>query len=366
MSAVPGKLDDFDLATRLSYFLWSSTPDDTLAELASRGELGKPDVLRQQVERMLDDPKAHALTENFTGQWLSLRNLKATIPDKKLYPDFDELLEYSMPRETYLFFEEILKDDRSVLEFVHSDWSMLNERLATLYGIPDVAGSAFRKVQLPAGCHRGGVLTQAAVLKVTANGTNTSPVVRGAWVLDHILGTPPPPPPKDVPAIEPDIRGAKTIREQLTKHRQIESCASCHTKIDPPGNALENFDVIGGWREFYRTIPGGGRKQVKITTAKGRSNGVGKGPNVDAADELPGGRKFADIDGFKQLLLDDPDQLARGLTEKLLVYATGHGLEFADREVVANDPRRRAAQELRFSFSDPHDRPESHFSKQVT
>ena len=241
-----------------------------------------------------------------------------------------------MPRETYLFFEEILKDDRSVLEFVHSDWSMLNERLATLYGIPDVAGSAFRKVQLPAGSHRGGVLTQAAVLKVTANGTNTSPVVRGAWVLDHILGTPPPPPPKDVPAIEPDIRGAKTIREQLAKHRQIESCASCHKKIDPPGNALENFDVIGGWREFYRTIPGGGRKQVKITTAKGRSHGVGKGPNVDAADELSGGRKFADIDGFKKLLLDDPDQFARGLTEKLLVYATGHGLEFADREVVAN------------------------------
>ncbi len=334
MSAVPGKLDDFDLATRLSYFLWSSTPDDMLAELASRGELGKPDVLHEQVDRLLDDPKAHALTENFTGQWLSLRNLKATVPDKKLYPDFDELLEFSMPRETYLFFEELLKDDRSVLEFVHADWSMLNERLATLYGIPDVSGSAFRKVQLPAGCHRGGVLTQAAVLKVTANGTNTSPVTRGAWVLDRILGTPPPPPPKDVPAIEPDIRGAKTLREQLAKHRSIESCAACHAKIDPAGNALENFDVIGGWRDFYRVVPGNGRTQVKLTTAKGRPHGVGKGPNVDAADELSGGRKFADVDGFKQLLLDDPNRLARSLTEKLLVYGTGHGLEFADREAV--------------------------------
>jgi mono/diheme cytochrome c family protein len=336
LSATPGQLNDFDLANRLSYFLWSSTPDDLLMELSAKGELGKPDVLRSQVERMLNDSKARALTENFTGQWLSLRNLMATIPDKKLYPDFDELLEFSMPRETYLFFEEVLKHDRSMLEFVHSDWTILNERLAALYGIPDVRGSAFRKVQLPSDSHRGGVLTHAAVLKVTANGTNTSPVVRGAWVLDHILGTPAPPPPKDVPAIEPDVRGAKTIREQLTKHRQIESCAACHAKIDPPGNALENFDVIGGWREFYRVVPGNGRQQVKISVGGGRVKGVGIGPNVDAGDEIAGGRKFGDVDGFKKIVLDNPDQLARGLTEKLLVYATGHGLEFADREAVAN------------------------------
>ena len=311
LSATPGKLNDYDLATRLSYFLWSTTPDDTLAELAAKGELCKSEVLRQQVERMLKDPKAHAFTENFTGQWLSLRNLKATNPDKKLYPDFDEYLELSMPRETHLFFEEILKNDRNVLEFVHSDWSILNERLATLYSIPGVSGSEFRKVTLPANSHRGGVMTQAAVLKVTANGTNTSPVTRGVWVLDRILGTPPPRPPKDVPAIEPDIRGAKTIREQLTKHRQIESCAACHAKIDPAGNALENFDVIGGWREFYRAATGNGRPQVRITTHAGLLRGVGKGPNVVAGDELADGRKFTDIDGFKKLVLENPDQFAR-------------------------------------------------------
>jgi hypothetical protein len=177
-------------------------------------------------------------------------------------------------------------------------------------------------------------MTQAAVLKVTANGTTTSPVVRGAWVLNHILGTPPPPPPKDVPALEPDIRGAKTIREQLAKHRQMERCAACHAKIDPPGNALENFDVIGGWREWYRAVPGRGIKQVQIKIGKGRVRGIGKGPDVVAADELAGGRKFADIDGFKKLVLQDPDQFARSLTEKLLVYGTGHGLEFSDRATV--------------------------------
>jgi hypothetical protein len=335
LPAAPGKLNDFDLATRLSYFLWSTTPDDSLADLAAKGSLAQPEVLRQQVERMLHDPKVHAFTENFTGQWLSLRKLKDTIPDKKLYPDFDEFLELSMPRETHLFFEEILKNDRSVLEFVHADWSMLNGRLAALYGIPDVHGSGFRKVKLPPGSHRGGVMTQSAVLRVTANGTNTSPVTRGTWVLDRILGTPAPPPPQDVPAIEPDIRGAKTIREQLAKHREIASCANCHAKIDPAGNALENFDVIGGWREFYRVVPGKGWKQVKIDApVHARSVGVGKGPPVQAADELPGGRKFADVDGFKKLVLENPDQFARNLTQKLLVYGTGHGIELADRPAV--------------------------------
>jgi hypothetical protein len=333
LAATPGKLNDFDLATRLSYFLWSTTPDDDLTALAAKGELGKPEVLRAQVERMLASPKAHAFTVNFTGQWLNLRDLKATNPDKHIYPDFDDLLELSMPQETHQFFEEILKGDRNVLEFVHSDWSMLNERLAAHYGIPGVAGQKLRKVTLPATSHRGGVLTQAAVLKVTANGTNTSPVTRGTWVLDRILGTPAPPPPKDVPAIEPDIRGAKTIREQLAKHRTIESCAACHIKIDPPGNALENFDVIGGWREKYRTDARqpGPRKMVK--TEK-RMAPVGLGKPVEAADELPGNRKFSNIDEFKKLVLEDPDQFARNLTQKLLVYGTGHKLELADGDTV--------------------------------
>ncbi len=335
LCATPGKLNDYDLASRLSYFLWSSAPDNALMKLADHGELGRPEVLKSEVERMLADSRSRAFTENFTGQWLSLRNLKATIPDKKLYPNFDEWLEYSMPQETYAFFEEILGRNHSVLEFIHSDWSILNERLAAHYDISDVQGSAFRIVKLPPDKHRGGVMTQASVLKVTANGTNTSPVVRGAWVLDHLLGTPAPPPPKDVPAIEPDIRGAKTIREQLTKHRQAESCAACHAMIDPPGNALENFDVIGGWREYYRVVPGEGRQQIKFVTYDGRKKGVGRGPDVDAADELSGGKKFSDVDSFKQLLLAEPDRFARGLTEKLLVYATGHRLEFSDREPVS-------------------------------
>jgi mono/diheme cytochrome c family protein len=335
LSATPGKLSDFDLAARLSYFLWSNTPDDTLFDLAAKSELGKPEVLRSQVERMLKDPRAHAFTTNFTGQWLSLRKIKDTNPDRKTYPDFDDLLELSMPQETYRFFEEILGGDRPVLEFVHSDWTILNERLATLYGVPAVSGSDFRKVALPPGSHRGGVMTQAAVLKVTANGTNTSPVVRGAWVLDRMLGTPAPPPPKDVPAIEPDIRGAKTLREQLARHKEIATCAACHAKIDPPGNALENFDVIGGWRENYRIDPKSPGKRLQVQTGKGRVQPVVLGKKVEAADELPGGRKFANVDEFKKLILENPDQIARNLTEKLLVYATGHPLEFGDRATVA-------------------------------
>jgi len=329
LAAAPGKLSDFDLASRLSYFLWSSTPDDTLAELASQGKLSNPIFLRQQVERMLNDSKAAAFTTNFTGQWLSLRQLRATTPDKNLYPDFDELLEFSMLRETHLFFEEILKEDRSVLEVVHSDWSMLNERLAFLYGVSGVQGNGFRKVMFPPDSHRGGVMTQASILKVTANGTSTSPVTRGAWVLSRILGAPSPRPPKNVPAIEPDTRGAVTIREQLAKHKEIESCATCHAKIDPPGNALENFDVIGGWRETYRTNRSGPRKM--IPTGRGHSTWMHYGATVEAADELEGGRKFDYVDGLKRLLLEDPDRFARGLAERLMVYATGHQIELADR-----------------------------------
>ncbi len=334
LSPSPGKLNDFDLAARLSYFLWSSTPDDALSEIASRGELRKSEVLKQQVERMLKDPKAHAFTENFTGQWLSLRHLQDTTPDKHLYPDFDDLLALSMARETHLFFEEILKGDRSLLEFVHSDWTILNERLAALYNIPGALGNDFRKVSLPANSHRGGVMTQASVLRVTANGTNTSPVTRGVWVLDRILGTPPPPPPKDIPAIEPDVRGAVTLREQLAKHKQFESCAGCHAKIDPLGNALENFDVIGGWRDHYRATNVKGNPRKMIPTGRGRTTWMHFGAKVNAADELPDGRSFQDIDGLKKLLLENPDQVARGLAGKLMVYATGHQIEFADLAAI--------------------------------
>ncbi len=242
-------LDDFALASRLSYFLWSSMPDDELFALAQQQHLREPDTLRQQVERMLNDAKSAAFTENFASQWLALRAIDDTMPDQMLYPEFDDLLKESMTKEVTLFFDEVLKNDLSLTNFVASDFTMLNGRLAEHYGISDVEGLAFRKVSLPPGSHRGGVLTTAAVLKVTANGTTTSPIVRGAWVLDRILGTPPPKPTVDIEAVEPDIRGATTIRAQLAKHRQDAACATCHVKIDPPGFALENYDVIGGWRE---------------------------------------------------------------------------------------------------------------------
>jgi cytochrome c553 len=322
----PGKLDDFALASRLSYFLWSTMPDEELLALAEKGTLGKPETLRAQVERMLKDPRASAFTENFVGQWLGLRDIDFTLPSHILYPEYDDMLRASMVRETELFFSEVLKNDLSLTNFVSSDFSLLNGRLAKHYGIAGVEGWDFKKVKLPPESHRGGVMTMASVLKVTANGTSTSPVTRGAWVLDRILGTPPPRPPADVPALEPDIRGATTIREQLAKHRQISSCASCHAKIDPPGFALESFDVIGGWRENYRTSGNG-----EPVTIDGRKMPYLKGRKVDPADVLPDGKQFENIDEFKRLLLNDKDQLARSLTEKLVTYATGGPPEKMDR-----------------------------------
>jgi hypothetical protein len=303
-------------------------PDEELLDLAAKGKLGRSETLHAQVERMLNDPRAHAFTENFTGQWLNIREVFATTPDMSLYREYDDLLGQSMVRETHLFFEEMLKRDINLLEFVHCDWSILNERLAQHYGIAGVKGQSFRKVDLPADSHRGGVLTQASVLKVTANGLATSPVQRGAFVLDRILGTPPPPPPEDVEAIEPDVRGTTTIRTQLARHRQNAACAACHTKIDPPGFALESFDVIGRWRDRYR-IYGNDRA--------GMGNGLRQtkdGPRVECADELADKGKFNNIDEFKQLLLRDKNQIARNLAEKLLVFATGHKMEFADRDAV--------------------------------
>ena len=247
-------LDDYALASRLSYFLWSSMPDEQLLKLAETRRLREPDVLRQQVERMLNDPKVAALTENFIGQWLSLRAIDATSPDRKLYPEYDEILRAALIKEPGLFFDEVLKNNLSLTNFVSSDFTFLNERLAKHYRIPGVEGTEMRRVSLPPESHRGGVLTMASVMKVTANGTTTSPILRGAWVLERILGTPPSPPPPDIGAIEPDIRGATTIREQLAKHRDVASCAECHREIDPSGFALESFDVIGGWRDRYRSI----------------------------------------------------------------------------------------------------------------
>jgi len=314
--------DEFALAARLSYFLWNTTPDEELLTLAGEGTLSRPQTLRDQVERLLNHPKARGFIQNFVAQWLELRLMDATTPDRKLYPEFDLALREAMKAETELFFAELLRRDLSVANVIDSDFSFLNERLARHYGIEGVNGASLRRVSLPPGSHRGGVLTQASVLKVTANGTTTSPVYRGVWVLRNILGRPPDPPPPNAGAIEPDIRGAKTIREQLAKHRQAAACATCHIKIDPPGFALENFDVIGGWREKYRVISG-----PNATLKK-------DGPKVDADAALPDGRAFRDIDELKKLLLEEKSQVARCLTEKLLVYATGRVPRFSDRAVV--------------------------------
>lgn len=327
----PGQLDDFAVATRLSYFLWSSLPDEELLRLAEEQKLTtSAAVLHEQIERMLRHPHAKRFVENFVGQWLNLREIDFTEPSVLLYPEFDDMLKASMVREPELFFAEILKDDLSVANFLASDFTLLNGRLARHYSIPEVDGWEFRKTSLPADSHRGGVLTMAGVMKVTANGTSTSPVTRGAWVLERILGTTPPRPPADVPALEPDIRGATTIREQLAKHRQIADCAGCHTQIDPPGFALESFDVIGGWRDQYRFA--GWRRDAKELMVNGRK--VYLDLDVDPSDVLPDGRPFRNIDEFKQLLLADQDRFARALTVKLVTYATGGPPSQADQPQI--------------------------------
>ncbi|MCO6454842.1 MAG: DUF1592 domain-containing protein [Pirellulaceae bacterium] len=319
------------LASRLSYFLWSSLPDEQLSAAAATGRLTEPDELRRQVERMLRDPKSQRFVENFTGQWLDLRQIDFTEPDMRQYPEFDEMLRYSLVEETHRFFREMLERDLPVANFVDSDWSILNERLARHYGIEGVTGTRFRRVALPEDSVRGGVMTQASVLKVTANGTNTSPVVRGAWVLDRILGQPVPPPPPGVSAIEPDIRGATTIREQLDKHRNDPSCASCHARMDPLGFALESFDVIGGWRTWYRTLGEGPPVNLEYNRRRVQYR---RGPDVDCTGQLPDGRPFADIRQVKRLMLADQRQIARCLCEKLLTYGLGRQLGFSDRPAV--------------------------------
>ncbi len=307
----PGPLDDFSLASRLSYFLWDSTPDKELLAVAARGELTRPgsSTLRDQTERMLRDPKARRFAESFTGQWLDLRRVHEMKPDA-MYVEYDELLAWSMPEETRRFFQEMLDHDLPVASLLDSNWSMLNERLAKHYGIAGVTGLDFRRTPLPPESHRGGVVTQASFLKLSTNATYTSPVKRGVWILERILGTPPSPPPPNVAAIEPDIRGAVTIREQLAKHQSVAVCASCHERIDPPGFALENFDVLGGWRDRYRAKQGGeGNQYMELPHYPGRKVWVAR--PVEASGKLASGESFADIDEYRRLALRDRDQVAR-------------------------------------------------------
>ncbi len=328
-------IDDFGLAARLSYFLWSSLPDRELLLLAERGELNQPSVLREQVERMLSDPKSQRFVERFTGQWLRLDEIDFTVPDQNLYPEYNQLLRRSMLDETHSFFRELLDRDLSVHNFIDSEFVMINQPLAEFYGIDGVTGLEIRRVELSNDSLRGGVLTQASVLKVSADGTRTSPVLRGAWILKNLYGTPSPPPPPTVVAVEPDIRGAMTIREQLAKHREHESCNHCHSKIDPPGFALESFDVIGALRDWYRTRGAG--KNLKIPRHPQSPNQFvqyKQGPDVDSSGTMPDGRPFADIRQYKHLLLEDETALARALTRLLLTYSLGRHVGFSDRDEV--------------------------------
>lgn len=299
------------LASRLSYFLWSDMPDTPLRSIANKGQLRAPSVLRDQAERMLSDDRVDTFVEEFTNSWLQLDKIGTQPPDHSTFPRyFTHELEDAMIAESRLFFRHLLDENLPITHFLESDFTFLNSNLAAHYKIEGVSGHAMQKVSLP-NSRRGGLLGQAAVMTASANGIDTSPVIRGIWILENVLGTPPSPPPPDVEPIEPDIRGVTTIREQLQKHRSVETCAECHSKIDPLGFALENFDPVGGWRDrYYQTS----RK-----------------PEVDASGELPDGSSFQNVIGLKELLVSRRRQFAHCLTEKLLTYATGRQMNAADR-----------------------------------
>ncbi|MBL9126287.1 MAG: DUF1592 domain-containing protein [Verrucomicrobiales bacterium] len=337
-----GTLDAYALASRLSYFLTRTGPDDTLLRLAETGELLRSEVLRAQTERLLGGANADRFVEDFCDGWLNLRDIEFTTPDKLLYPEFDDFLLFSMPRETRAFVGELFRANLGIAELIRSEFAMLNSRLATHYGLVGVEGPEIRKVTLPPKSRRGGVLTQAAVMKVTANGTSTSPVTRGVWVLERLLGITPPPPPPGIPGVEPDTRGARTVREILARHRSVESCNGCHRTIDPPGFALESYDVIGGWRERFRVMnPGSPRRLVP----EGPKVRYRDGPAVDAAGQLPDGQRFGNFEEFRTLLLEREDDVARCVAEKLLIFGTGRPMGFSDRleidRIVAGSKTRK-------------------------
>lgn len=319
-----GPLDDYSLASRLSYFLWKTIPDEELLRLAEAGRLSDPDVLHAQVDRMLLDDRSMRFVRDFAGQWLRLKEIEATTPDEKLYPEYDQLLHWSVAQETNLFLSHLINKNLSVRNLIDSEFTFLNRRLAEHYDIDSVTGQELRRVELPVDSPRGGVLTQAGILKVTANGLVTSPVRRGAFVLSDLLGTPPPPPPANVGSIEPDTSGATSIRETLVRHRTVESCAKCHRLIDPPGFALECFDPIGGFRVRYRK-----RFDDLLSVVKYQD-----GPAVDCRGITPQGNAFAGIKEFKLLLMQQKEQLARHLISQLMVYSTGGEIEFVDRDEV--------------------------------
>jgi len=320
-----------DLSSRLSYFLWAGPPDEELIALAERGELNQPNLLRSQSERMLRDARVQRFIENFTGQWLRLREIDATQPDKALYPEFTGLLQESMVAETRAYFAELLNKDLGAAHFVKSDFAMLNQTLARHYGISGVTGLALRRVGLPTDALRGPYLAQASIHKITANGTTTSPVRRGAFVLEQLLGIVPKPPPPSAGSIEPDTRGTTTVREQLTKHKTLASCAGCHAKLDPYGFAMERFDVTGAWRDQYRASHA---REDLSRIVDGRGVWYHYEKPVDASGELADGRAFNDYTALRDMLAADERGLARAFVQHLITYATGAPVSFADRREV--------------------------------
>jgi cytochrome c5 len=325
----PYRLTDLELASRLSFFLWSSIPDDELLDVAARGKLSDPATLEREVRRMLADRRSEALVTNFGSQWLYLRNLTTHIPDPRLLPDFDDNLRQAMRRETELFFQSIIDEDRSVLDLLRANYSFLNERLAKHYGIPNVYGSRFRRVTFEDGSPRGGLLGQASILTVTSYGNRTSPVRRGKWVLENIIGTPVPPPPPNVPPLKEDANvGGKvlTMRERMVQHRSNPVCAGCHQVMDPVGLSVENFDAIGRWRD--------------------RGDG---GTPMDVSGGLPDGSTFDGAAGLKQAVLKRPDLFVSTLTGKLMTYALGRGIEYYDAPAIRAVTRGAASSDYRFS-----------------
>ncbi len=322
------QLSDTELASRLSFFLWSSIPDDELLNLAADGKLRNPRTLEQQVRRMLADERSKALVDNFGEQWLYLRNLAAVTPDPKLFPDFDDNLRQAFRRETWLFFESIKNENRSVLDLLNADYTFVNERLAQHYGMPNVYGMHFRRVQIPATSPRRGILGQASVLTVTSYANRTSPVQRGKWVLENLLGMPPPPPPPNVPPLKenkPDGGKPLSVRERMVEHRANPVCASCHAVMDPIGLSVENFDAIGRWRTMEGEAP------------------------VDASGGFADGSTFVGVEGLRQALLARPELFVSTFTEKLLTYALGRGVDHHDASAVRAIMRSAAGDRYRLS-----------------
>ena len=328
--AAPGtvyRISDIELASRLSFFLWSSIPDEALLEAAEKGRLQDPAILDQEVRRMLADPRSDALVSNFAGQWLALRNLKVARPDPEIFPEFDDNLRRQFQRETELFFADILHEDRSVLRLLDADYTFLNQHLAEHYGVPDIYGSQFRKVSV-AGEHRGGLLGQGSILTVTSYPNRTSVVQRGKWILETLLGTPPPPPPPDIPELKPEANDGRhlTIREAMEQHRSNATCAACHSRMDPLGFALENYDGVGKWRETDGGSP------------------------IDASGQLPDGTKFTGpADLKKALVASHSDEFIDTAVEKMLTYALGRGLEYYDKPAVRSITREAARDDYRLS-----------------